>query len=851
MRSELQLYDGLPRPSVGCERRPWKAVVRLVVIGVLLPASVQAELKSDVATHLLKKHCIECHNADKQEGGVNFEQLLTAELWDNQQVWAAAVDKVRSGEMPPEKSELTDKHRADLLSSLDAALIEAGETRRRTVGRVPLRRLTPEEYEYTLRDLLHLEHLYVKQNLPDQPTRGFFDQSFSNRAAAQTVSPAGIHEYVKVAEHAINMAGVFGEKPTRNRFVLTHGGFSHFKTPVGEHASYVGNTANRWLGMKLAPGERSNGGYSGWYRFHLKTQSIRFNEHAHVFEPFNHPIYSQLSTRTVDDQKVNTAVLISQPHRMTAQDGLMYIGRGNLMMSFLSQNDTGHKRWGPGVLFDEKESWLEGPIIDEWPPASYRSLYDDLPNCNFWDAKKMWNAGPSKMPEKRWHPRGDLRLEHARHNDQKMANYVVVSQKPEKDARRLLTTFMTRAFRRPVKPEEVDSYYELAQPGIEANIPFQDAIKPAYLAVLSSSEFLFLDEQPGKLNDFALANRLSYFLWRSMPDEALFEIAKSGKLHEPAVLETQVDRMLQDERAERFIESFANDWLQVDKVQAMPGTQNAWLAGSMKHETYRFLREMLRGDHDVINLIDSDFVVVDDKMAHYYGIEGVAGPEFRLVRLPAGSRRGGLMTQASVLDVTSEDSKTNPILRGAWVVRKIMGVHIPPPPPLPPQEEVPEEERPRTMREEIARHGTVRSCRDCHSKFDTVGFALEEFGPKGQAREFYPNKEKNKGKEVRVSLIYGAGSHRQWLSDERVETAGETHNGKSFEDVAGLKRILRQDEEHFARHLTSMLMAFATGENVQYSDRRDIDQIMAAQPGKKTLRSLILGVIQSRAFQEK
>ncbi|MCH2628316.1 MAG: DUF1587 domain-containing protein, partial [Acidimicrobiales bacterium] len=437
MRSELQLYDGLPRPSVGCERWPWKAIVRLVVIGVLLPASVQAELKSDVATHLLEKHCIECHNADSQEGGVNFEQLLTAELWANQQVWAAAVDKVRSGEMPPEKSGFTDKHRADLLSSLDAALIEAGETRRRTVGRVPLRRLTPEEYEYTLRDLLHLEHLYVKQNLPDQPTRGFFDQSFSNRAAAQTISPAGIHEYVKVAEHAINMAGVFGEKPTRNRFVLTHGGFSHFKIPVGEHASYVGNTANRWLGMKLAPGERSNGGYSGWYRFHLKTQSIRFNEHAHVFEPFNHPIYSQLSTRTVDDQKVNTAVLISQPHRMTAQDGLMYIGRGNLMMSFLSQNDTGHKRWGPGVLFDEKESWLEGPIIDEWPPASYRSLYDDLPNCNFWDAKKKWNAGPSKMPEKRWHPRGDLRLEHARHNDQKMANYVVVSQQPEKAARRL------------------------------------------------------------------------------------------------------------------------------------------------------------------------------------------------------------------------------------------------------------------------------------------------------------------------------------------------------------------------------------------------------------------------------
>ena len=145
----------------------------------------------------------------------------------------------------------------------------------------------------------------------------------------------------------------------------------------------------------------------------------------------------------------------------------------------------------------------------------------------------------------------------------------------------------------------------------------------------------------------------------------------------------------------------------------------------------------------------------------------------------------------------------------------------------------------------------MRSCRDCHSKFDTVGFALEEFGPKGQAREFYPNKEKNKGKEVRVRLIYGAGSHRQWLSDERVETAGETHNGKSFEDVAGLQRILRQNEEHFARHLTSMLMAFATGENVQYSDRRDIDQIMAAQPGKKTPRALILGVIQSRAFQEK
>jgi hypothetical protein len=402
-----------------------------------------------------------------------------------------------------------------------------------------------------------------------------------------------------------------------------------------------------------------------------------------------------------------------------------------------------------------------------------------------------------------------------------------------------------------VRPEEVDSFYELAKPGIAANIPFQDAIKPAYLAVLSSAEFLFFDEQPGRLDDFALANRLSYFLWRSMPDDELFEVASSGALRDLAVLKAQVHRMLGDPRVERFIQSFANDWLQIDKVTAEPGTQNAWLADSMKQESYRFLLEMLRGDHDIGNLIDGDFVVIDDKMAHHYGIEGVDGPQFRVVKLPVGSKRGGLMTQASVLDVTSAAEKTNPILRGAWVVRKIMGVHIPPPPPLPPQEEVAPEDRPKTIREEIARHTTMKSCRDCHSKFDSVGFALEEFDPKGRSREFYPSQEPNKGKKVGVGLIYEGGWQEQWLSDAKVETNGETHDGRSFADIAGLKRMLREDEPRFARHIAALLLAFATGENVQYPDQRDIEEIIAAQSEKTTLRSLILGVVQSRAFQEK
>ena len=206
---------------------------------------------------------------------------------------------------------------------------------------------------------------------------------------------------------------------------------------------------------------------------------------------------------------------------------------------------------------------------------------------------------------------------------------------------------------------------------------------------------------------------------------------------------------------------------------------------------------------------------------------------------------------ASVLDVTSADNKTNPILRGAWVARKIMGISIPPPPPLPPQEELAEEDRPRTVREEIARHSTMQSCRDCHSKFDSIGFALEAFGPKGRVREFYPSTNQKKGKLVSVSLVHGAGSQAYRLSEEKVETAGETRDGRTFGNITELKRLLLEDHEHFARHLTGLLMAFATGENVQYPDRRDIDEIMAAEPGKKTLRSLILGVVRSRAFQEK
>jgi hypothetical protein len=382
-------------------------------------------------------------------------------------------------------------------------------------------------------------------------------------------------------------------------------------------------------------------------------------------------------------------------------------------------------------------------------------------------------------------------------------------------ARLVLERFASRAFRRPVRGEELDRLLDLYRVADERGEPFETAIKLPMRAVLVSPSFLFLVEQPGgpeeagatRVSDFELASRLSYFLWSSMPDDELFELARQGKLQDEAVLEAQVRRMLADPKARALAEDFAGQWLRVDTLAtaAEPDRRRypdytPELRDAMAEEAITFFAELLKNDRPILDLIDADYTYVNEPLAKLYGLEGVSGPEFRRVELIDKSR-GGVLGMAGVLTLTSYPRRTSPVLRGKWVLEELLGTPPPPPPPM--IKALPQDDRPReglTFRQRLEKHRQDRSCASCHAKMDPLGFGLENFD--------------------------AIGRWRDQIADEPVDASGLLTTGETFTGPAELKRILLESKRDlFVRNLTERMLAYALRRGLEYFDAPTVKQI--------------------------
>src|SRR5262249_41396550 len=310
---------------------------------------------------------------------------------------------------------------------------------------------------------------------------------------------------------------------------------------------------------------------------------------------------------------------------------------------------------------------------------------------------------------------------------------------------------------------------------------FEQAVRVGLKAVLVSPEFLFLREQPGKLDDFALASRLSYFLWSTMPDEELLTLAEQEKLSQVDVLRTQVERMLNDPRATAFIENFVGQWLGLRDIDfTLPDPRlypefDEMLKESMVRETRLFFDELLKNDVSLTNFVVSDFTMLNGRLAKHYGIPGVEGWQFRKVLLPPDSHRGGVLTMASVLKVTANGTNTSPVVRGAWVLDRILGTPPPRPPEGPPAGQ-PDHPPATTIREQLAKHRQIASCAACHAKIDPAGFALESFDVIGGWRESY--RSVGNGKPVMVD-----GRRMPYLQGRKVDPADVLPDGRKFKDI--------------------------------------------------------------------
>ncbi|HLI85668.1 MAG TPA: DUF1592 domain-containing protein [Bryobacteraceae bacterium] len=395
-------------------------------------------------------------------------------------------------------------------------------------------------------------------------------------------------------------------------------------------------------------------------------------------------------------------------------------------------------------------------------------------------------------------------------------------------------------WRRPVEEADIERLLPFYEAG-EREGGFDEGIERALERLLVSPQFLFRIErepvgaQPGTVfavSDLELASRLSFFLWSSIPDDELLRVASEGKLREPAVLEKQARRMLADARSESLVTNFAAQWLFLRDLEAKRPDEllfpdfDETLRAAFRRETDLFLDSVLRGNRSVLDLLTANYTFVNERLAKHYGIPNVEGSYFRRVELPAGSPRGGLLGQGSILTITSYATRTSPVVRGKWVLENLLSAPPPPPPPNVPALKTESSESGKTlsMREAMTAHRANPACAGCHARMDPIGFALENFDAVGRWRE------RDNG--------------------NAIDASGVLPGGTRFEGAAGLKKALLAHPEQFVETIAGKLMMYAIGRNVQYFDQPAIRTIVRdAAASNYTFTSLVLGVVKSPQFQ--
>ncbi len=702
-------------------------------------------------------------------------------------------------------------------------------------GRVVLRRLNRAEYQNTVRDLLAVD-VDLKDLLPEDAINSGFD----NSAEALHVSSFLMASYLEAADRVLDLAIANSPRPDviNKRYSIkdertvkaTGSVYRHVDDGVAIFSSWVSANIQVTL-WQFGSRER------GKYRFRISSYGFQTDKPV-TFYVLVGPLNAAAQQELVDyftipagEPKVVEFVRLLEP-----QQTIRIVADGLGVTPPVVEKAGADKYDGPGLVVQWVD--IEGPLLESWPPPSHRRIFGDLPQ------------------ERMSAPENSNRRE-------------VVSQQPLVDAARILKDFTRRAFRRAVTDADIKPFLARVQTKLEQGDSFEQAIRVGLKSVLISPHFLFLREkraitgqaasQPGEaaptrpapLDDFSLASRLSYFLWSSMPDDELLALAEQGRLHEPDTLRQQVERLLRDPKAAAFTEHFTGQWLSLRAIDAtMPDRMlypeyDDVLQMSMVKEVKLFFDEVLRNDLSLTNFTASDFTMLNGRLARHYRIPGVEGElEFSKVALPPESHRGGVLTMAAVLKVTANGTTTSPILRGAWVLDRILGT--PPPKPTVDVEAVePDIRGATTIRNQLAKHRENDSCASCHVKIDPPGFALENFDVIGGWRERY--RSIGDGEPIVLD-----GRRVRYLNGPVVDAADVLPDGRRFANIDEFKTLLLEDKDQLARALAAKLVSYSTGATPTAADQREIDAIVARTREKNYgFRSLVHEVVQSQVFRHK
>ena len=799
---------------------------------------------------VLSRFCVRCHGRETQEGNVRLDNL-NGDLVNGPDAerWHATLDMINQGDMPPEDEPQLPRQTLERVTTwIQTELQRAAEAKRAT-NRRALRRLTREQYTNTLQALLHVD-VNFGDSLPED---GKSKSGFSNNGSVLQTTPLHLQYYQKIAREALDQA-VFLKRPETFRYRIRIGEDLGTKVDkdlqIGKYGGYrsapidpkhlhgtVLNLSgdNAWPTKESRPEDyrqilKSLGiGMRGSdkTRFVMESEGLLLDsavphvERApgswhgpspnlkmlvrHYFPNKGNFAFrvtaARVASREDDDKDRTPALQVSLGNRtddgmdskhfdrvqpITAPIGefktYTFSGRlenlpvpqvdlsersslANIMVIGLWNGDfvKNKKQWGSRIQVKEVE--FEAPYFETWPPKSHTAIFFDSPN----------------------------------------------EDRPEVYAKEILERFIAKAFRRPARPEELNLYHSFWSSTREDYSTFEESIKETLVAVLSSPKLIYLaetaDGQKTPLQkEYELASRLSYFLWNSPPDARLYELASQQNLR--SSLSSEIPRLVEDERSWRFIRMFCDQWLKVYRhhemqvdVRSHP-TFTRYVKSDLSEETYHYVRHVLTQNMSTMKLIDSDFTIVNQNLAEFYGIPNVEGTHFRVVNLTPEMKRGGLLTQGAFLSGHSDGRAAHPIKRALWLMERILGESPPPPPPNVPDLDPRDSKNAKlTIAQQLELHRDSDSCRNCHRKLDPYGLVFEDYNGAGLL-----NRNAGKNPDTTVTLPTSA-------------TVSGVDEMKAY--------IVNSQQDAFTRSLVEHLLAYALGRDMSFADDEAIDRIVS------------------------
>ena len=761
----------------------------------------------------LTSHCLDCHQGKAAEAGLDLETFpLELSKPHIEQRWLRIVDRVTSGEMPPADWGKVD---GDLR---DQFLIATGDTLRahqralhETLGRVRGRRLTRLQVERSLHDLLGID-IPLADRLPENPKT----DSFSTVADGQAISHFQLQAHLEAVDVALDEAFRRAVSlPDTYECDFNAEGIARkdTETPNRDPEMREGKAVT-WSSGLIFYGRISatKSPEDGWYRFRVTVSGLKPPQTGGVWSTVrtglcvsSAPLLSDVTIFEAlkEPQTIEFTAWLPKEHMLEIRpnDGTLKQGRfgGQVTVGVGEAQDV------PGIAFERLT--MQRVHLNGDDGHIRQLLFGDLP------VKQRGNA---KKP------------------------YRVRSKSPHVDATQRMTAFASRAFRRPVTPDEIAQYTANVHAALDNGEDFVSALRLGYRSLLCSPRFLYFLEEPGDLDHYEIATRMAYLLTGSTPDEQLLERAGSQQLRDPQVLHAEVERLLADEGARRFVTDFAAEWLDLDQIGfTQPDSKlypefDTIVQQSMVRETETFLETMLRENLSVSHLIQSDFTFLNSRLARFYEIDGVAGPALRRVSLSSESRRGGLVTQGAILKVTANGTNTSPVIRGAWMAERLLGDAVPPPPDSVPAVE-PDIRGATTIREQLEKHRSQAECASCHVKIDPPGYALENYDAAGQWRDQYLKVVDNK-------KTFGAA----------IDASYVLADGREFADVDAFKALVADEPQKLATNVVEKLVTYGTGAPVEFVDREQVEAIVdQAAADNYGLRSLLKAVVTSHVFLSK